>query len=66
MSFRSQVANSAVWVGISTVVVKVLSFITITLVLAASWIRRTLAWWGLPGWQSMRWSFCVNWDWLQL
>lgn len=34
MSFRTQVANSAVWLGLSTVVVKVLAFITITLVLA--------------------------------
>ncbi len=34
MSFRSQVANSAMWLGLSTVVIKILSFITITLVLA--------------------------------
>ena len=34
MSFRTQVANSAVWLGLSTVVIKILSFITITLVLA--------------------------------
>ena len=34
MAFRRQVANSAIWVGLSTVVVKLLSFVTITLVLA--------------------------------
>lgn len=34
MSFRTQVANSAIWLGLSTVVIKILSFITITLVLA--------------------------------
>ena len=34
MSFRKQVATSAAWVGLSTAVVKVLAFITVTLVLA--------------------------------
>ena len=34
MSFRKQVASSAAWVGLSTAIIKVLSFITITLVLA--------------------------------
>ena len=34
MTFRKQVATSAAWVGISTLIVKVLSFITISLVLA--------------------------------
>ena len=34
MTFKQQVASSAAWVGLSTVVVKVLSFIAITLVLA--------------------------------
>ncbi len=34
MTFKRQVASSAAWVGLSTVVVKVLSFIAITLVLA--------------------------------
>ncbi|HEY54100.1 MAG TPA: MOP flippase family protein [Caldilineae bacterium] len=34
MTFKQQVARSAAWVGFSTVVVKVLSFIAITLVLA--------------------------------
>ncbi len=34
MSFRKQVTNSAVWVGISTVAIKLLAFISVTLVLA--------------------------------
>ncbi|RME81443.1 MAG: lipopolysaccharide biosynthesis protein [Caldilineae bacterium] len=34
MNFRQQVASGAAWVGASTIVVKMLSFITITLVLA--------------------------------
>ncbi|HID34658.1 MAG TPA: lipopolysaccharide biosynthesis protein [Anaerolineae bacterium] len=34
MSFRKQVTSSAAWVGLSTAIIKVLSFITITLVLA--------------------------------
>ncbi|NOX63627.1 MAG: oligosaccharide flippase family protein [Chloroflexi bacterium] len=34
MSFRSRVAGSAAWVGLSTVIIKILSFATITLVLA--------------------------------
>jgi len=34
MTFRKQVAKSAAWVGLSTAVIKVLAFITITLVLA--------------------------------
>jgi len=34
MTFRKQVVSSAAWVGLSTAIVKVLSFITITLVLA--------------------------------
>ena len=34
MTFRQQVTSSAVWVGISTAVVKILAFITVTLVLA--------------------------------
>ena len=34
MTFRKQVAASAAWVGLSTAIVKVLAFITITLVLA--------------------------------
>ncbi len=34
MTFRRQVASSAAWVGLSTAITKVLSFITITLVLA--------------------------------
>ncbi len=34
MTFKQQVASSAAWVGLSTVVIKVLSFIAITLVLA--------------------------------
>ncbi len=34
MTFRSRVANSAIWVGSSTIIVKILAFITITLVLA--------------------------------
>ncbi len=34
MTFRKQVADSAVWVGISTVAIKLLTFISVTLVLA--------------------------------
>ena len=34
MTFRKQVATSAAWVGLSTAIIKVLSFITVTLVLA--------------------------------
>ena len=34
MTFRKQVVTSAAWVGLSTAIIKVLSFITITLVLA--------------------------------
>ena len=34
MTFRKQVVSSAAWVGLSTAIVKTLSFITITLVLA--------------------------------
>lgn len=34
MTFRTQVASSAAWVGVSTLIVKLLAFITVTLVLA--------------------------------
>ena len=59
MAFRKQVANSAAWVGLSTVVVKILAFVTITLVLArvlepADFGLVAIAWLAINGFEFLR------------